>query len=376
MNIDYEFIIKILEEIRQNYEETPKSKIPTWIYLFYQKIPESLKKHIIRPCIWGFESKQDNEKFILSQGDYKKWSIDFLNYVLKNPNAKLNLEMFEFEEDRYEIIKFVKNKLYLALGGKVEKKKLYDKYDFEKINQYTQFIKNSVNIKSNGTTYIVFENETYILPIPHVEMPLFYHKYGMGHIPKNILDNLKNKDIIDCGAFIGDSALLFSQKAKKIYAFEPDSKNYDLLLKTVELNKIKNNIHPIKKGVGDKTEKIKIINSGICSHVSKEINSHAYSGFEEIDVVRIDEFVKENNVNTGLIKMDIEGYELEAIWGARDTIRKFKPILIICLYHCGKDFFEIPPLLKKWVPEYEFRFLNLNAEHPIFERVLLGYSKN
>ena len=70
--------------------------------------------------------------------------------------------------------------------------------------------------------------------------------------------------------------------------------------------------------------------------------------------------------------MDIEGYELFAIKGAQKTIKKFKPTLIICLYHKGQDFFEIPKLLKQFVPEYKFRFANLSAKNPISERVLIA----
>jgi len=71
--------------------------------------------------------------------------------------------------------------------------------------------------------------------------------------------------------------------------------------------------------------------------------------------------------------MDIEGFEYNAILGAKKTIISLKPILIISLYHKGLDFFEIPPLIKKWVPEYKFRFLNLNHYSRDCERVLLAY---
>jgi hypothetical protein len=45
---------------------------------------------------------------------------------------------------------------------------------------------------------------------------------------------------------------------------------------------------------------------------------------------------------------------------------------MISLYHTG-DAFEIPKLLKSWVPEYEFRFLNLNRASATTEKILLAY---
>ncbi|MEM2032456.1 MAG: FkbM family methyltransferase, partial [Candidatus Woesearchaeota archaeon] len=69
----------------------------------------------------------------------------------------------------------------------------------------------------------------------------------------------------------------------------------------------------------------------------------------------------------------IEGYEYNAILGAEKTIKKYKPVLSISLYHTPRDFFEIPKLLKQWVPEYKMRFLNLNPLSPILERTLLAY---
>jgi len=142
-----------------------------------------------------------------------------------------------------------------------------------------------------------------------------------------------------------------------------------LLNQTIKLNKT-NNIIPVKKGLGEKSGRLKLIGKNSCSFISK--NNTENDG-ETIDIVSIDDFVKDNSLNVGLIKMDIEGFKLEAIEGAKETIKKYKPVLIISLYHRGKDFFEIPKLLKELVPSYKFRFLNLNRSHPCFERILLAY---
>ncbi|MCS3924928.1 FkbM family methyltransferase [Methanosalsum natronophilum] len=184
------------------------------------------------------------------------------------------------------------------------------------------------------------------------------------------IDSINGRDYLDCGAYIGDSAIILKEhfKAKRIFCFEPNSMNYNNLLESIHLNKLEQFLFPIKKGVGVENTYLKMINNGVISKVSTTPDQNY---LEEVEIVKIDEFVKFNDLNIGLIKMDIEGFELEAVKGALSTIKKFKPTLLISIYHTGKDFFEIPTLLKLLVPEYKFRFANLNRKKPIQERILI-----
>ena len=72
----------------------------------------------------------------------------------------------------------------------------------------------------------------------------------------------------------------------------------------------------------------------------------------QVDVVALDTYAKEFPT---IIKMDIEGFELEALKGAENIIRTLKPKLVICIYHKILDFYEIPMYLKSLVPEYKFK---------------------
>ena len=71
------------------------------------------------------------------------------------------------------------------------------------------------------------------------------------------------------------------------------------------------------------------------------------------ELVSIDDVVREEGLpRVDCIKLDVEGAELAALRGAADTIRRFRPRLIICLYHQPEDLFSLPLYVKSLVPDY------------------------
>lgn len=194
-----------------------------------------------------------------------------------------------------------------------------------------------------------------------------YHS-GLKILPKEILDNFENKAVIDAGAYDGDSALVFRMNYKfgDIFSFEPLKENFLYLEKNIK-NLHLNAVFPMNKGLGDKNMKCGIVNNGAGSFISK------VNGLEKTELITIDEFANERKLDVCLIKMDIEGFELKALQGAVETIKKNKPVLLISIYHSGEDFFEIKPFIESLCSDYIFKIIKTDPHELVSETTLVGW---
>jgi len=176
--------------------------------------------------------------------------------------------------------------------------------------------------------------------------------------------------VIDCGACIGVASLLFSQKAGKkgrVIAIEPEGKNYEVLKKVSKLNEGRGApIFPLKVAVYKENRQLALnlssLNPGAhtLSNYEEERRDRAkLTGVREcIEAVKIDTIVERVGLErVDFIKMDIEGAEVDALLGAEETIKRFKPKLAICTYHRPTDPVEIRKILLKYNPNYKFKEL-------------------
>lgn len=154
---------------------------------------------------------------------------------------------------------------------------------------------------------------------------------------------------IDAGVYDGGSSLRFARwcngNYKKIIGFEPSKENLLLCSQSEEFSKLKN-LTIYNKGLWDKEETLKFaIANGTDSSISD-------SGTEMVETVALDGILKGEPAT--FIKMDIEGAELKALQGARETILRYKPRLAVCIYHKPEDLIELPAYIHELVPEYKF----------------------
>jgi len=81
------------------------------------------------------------------------------------------------------------------------------------------------------------------------------------------------------------------------------------------------------------------------------------SGGSSVPAVAIDDM----DLAPTLIKMDVEGFELSALQGGANVIRRELPVLAISIYHHADDLWKIPNFLRALAPDYRL-FLRRYAE--------------
>ena len=211
----------------------------------------------------------------------------------------------------------------------------------------------------------------YYLPVNQFDSSVVYSKYAIDEL--TTLDSVRNKDIIDAGGYVGDTALLFSSYTdKSIHVFEASPSNMDIIRETIRLNQLEN-IVPVSKALGEKsgTATFSLGERNSCNSLV-ERPGYNYPNHIEVPVITLDDYVRENNLEVGLIKVDIEGGEQLLLKGAVETIRTQHPILLISIYHSANDFFEIKPMIEKMCDKYTFRIIKPANSAIVIETILLA----
>jgi FkbM family methyltransferase len=147
------------------------------------------------------------------------------------------------------------------------------------------------------------------------------------------LENYKNYDVFfDIGAGIGDYSILMANKGLEVYSYEPVNSNYKMLQMNVALNKLDKRIHHYDYGLGNDNYEtsfyISPVNKGASHKDSVETNEPLRKGgsYEKVFIQRLDDFYLAYEIPQEakiLIKMDIEGMEVEALEGMAEFIRHY-----------------------------------------------------
>ena len=149
--------------------------------------------------------------------------------------------------------------------------------------------------------------------------------------------------VVDIGAHVGYYTLLMAQlvgENGKVYSFEPDPVNFQLLKKSVEINGFENVIL-IQKAVSNITDKVKLFLGDNDSAINRIYDAKLGDAKESIDVesIRIDEYFKENDELIDFIKIDSEGSEIKIINGMKQFLSRNQELVMMT------EFF--PFLIKK-----------------------------
>ena len=201
------------------------------------------------------------------------------------------------------------------------------------------------------------------LPSRHIGESVFFFEHGLRLFPAEVNDYIKDSDFIDAGAYIGDSAIALKEYGyRKIFSIEISRKS----IEKYKINLERNGIDPTR---------YLIINSGISAVGRESPVTFPDTGSAGLSVLRrsgkydiitverdsIDNIVREFNIMPRFIKADIEGSALDLIKGAITTIKKFRPVLSIAIYHNPVEFFEVKPFLEELMDDYVFFIRKLSS---------------
>lgn len=185
--------------------------------------------------------------------------------------------------------------------------------------------------------------------------------------------------VLDCGACWGDTSLWFAEQASpfgRVFSFEFIPSSLEIFQANLALNPelsecIELVMHPVAESSGNI---IQCQDNGAASTFKIAHTEDPNASYIEARTVSIDDWVKMRKPKkVDFIKMDIEGAELDALRGAAQTLKRFRPRLAIALYHRPEDVYTIQDFLMSLNLGYHYYL-----KHPTtagFETVLLAVSE-
>ena len=173
------------------------------------------------------------------------------------------------------------------------------------------------------------------------------------YFPTDLFEWHDDEWIVDGGAYDGDSIraliALYGGRFGHVLALEPDPANFSRLLETVralpEAARSKIDCEQIALSAEPTT-----LHLDATGTASSAASAEEATGTVAVEARTIDALVGE--ATPTLIKLDIEGFEIEALRGAQETIDRHAPVLAVCVYHQQDHLWRIPLLMRHRRPDY------------------------
>jgi FkbM family methyltransferase len=351
----------------------------------------------------------------LLKNNYETENIDYLQLDCDPPNitfdilTKIPFEQYKFgvityEHDFYNDVtgsyreksrKFLRDYGYILIAGNISP--YTDKYPFEDWWIHPDIIDENIwkifkredDIPINGEKYMLTKSKYIQEPIFEISNKLTtinnYHKNTSAtfklfktcnvcdcirrnyrweehqhHIIDKYLDN--NSIAIEAGSHIGTIAVKLAKTCGFTYCFEPIINTYNLLEFNMNKNCIPKKFKLFNKGLGAsiKNEKISWISNegpggiGVTNNFLEPTIQR--DKIETIEIITIDSL---NLDRLDYIKIDVEGYEEHVINGAIDTIKKYKPIIVL---ECYETFVPLKPASLEFVKDKYNLLINIGYE--------------
>jgi FkbM family methyltransferase len=210
-------------------------------------------------------------------------------------------------------------------------------------------IKSDGNLDLYDTPYGLFwapKGSQYILPFNLAEERL--HIYGEGARKGDI--------VLDCGANVGTFArFALNQGAAKVIAIEPAPDNIEALKRNFAKEIADGRLVVVPKGVWDKDDVLELrVDPENQAADSFVIQRPGATSTIKVPLTTIDQLVAELGLpKVDFIKMDIEGAEVKALQGAKQTLAKHHPRMGLSVYHQDDHPVEVPKAALEGWPGYK-----------------------
>jgi len=194
-----------------------------------------------------------------------------------------------------------------------------------------------------------FPGSQYTLPFNLAEQAT--HLYGSGpHFVR------KGDTVLDCGANVGVfTRFALNAGAGKVIAIEPAPDNIECLRRNFAQEIAEGRVVVVPKGVWDRPDELELkIEEGNEAAATFVMRLNRVTRTVRVPLLPIDTLVQELGLDrVDFIKMDIEGAEVRALRGARQTLRRFHPRLSVAVYHEWDHPIEVPKAAREGWPDYQ-----------------------
>lgn len=149
--------------------------------------------------------------------------------------------------------------------------------------------------------------------------------------------------VLDIGANIGCTSILFADRARQVYSFEPSTSTFQFLQKNIT-NAGCDNVTPANIGLGKSAGVYELTfspNNRSGAFVSNQLRASDGHQVEPIRIAQGDAYIKAASVpKVDFIKIDVEGFEKDVIEGLAETISREKPVVVLELNHWCLNAFQ------------------------------------
>jgi len=257
------------------------------------------------------------------------------------------LRIIEITKNWPEVILFrlgIKKRFVMKLrnGEKIKIENYEDYFNFLISRSSLVFLPENIKVdKTKRQIEFNYKNQLVRLSFPTIQKtfydPTLFINYLLYIYKEKFIKepykwlNVKGREVVDVGAYVGDSAIYFALNgAKHVYAFEPHPSLYKIAKKNVKLNNLEKKITLLNEAIGDESKAIYIDEKygNLIGDDIKELKKG-----RKVKVTTLEDIVKRFKLKNAVLKMNCVGCEYCSILNTQDKVfKKFKQIMIKYFY--------------------------------------------